>query len=92
MCQILVVLLLQLAKFLCVHHKRARFSNVQMCSPGSVTQFILLEWLLRLPTVINVKRFIKTDSPIRVCSSRFLDRNDIKQSSFGDHVIRNVQR
>ena len=72
--QVLSVLLLQLARFLCVHHNRARFGNVFLYGVGSVSQFILLGWNLCTPTAINVTIHIKTVNLIRVCSSIYLSR------------------
>ena len=71
----LSVLLLQFAKFSCVHWNKARFGNVWIHAVGSVSQVILLGKALCTPTVINVTTIhIKTANLVRVCSSIYLDR------------------
>ena len=72
-CQILSVLLLQLAKFWFIHQDRACFGDVLMYGLGSISQVILLGSALCTPTVINVRRRIKTANTMQVGSSIYVD-------------------
>ena len=73
-CQSSYVLLLQFAKFSCVHQNKARFGNVLGYGVGLISQVILSELALRTPTVINVTKHIRTANSIRVCLTTYSDK------------------
>ena len=73
-CHIFSVLLLQQAKFSCVHHNRTRSCNVLRYGVGSVSQVNVSEYAVCTPTVTNVTKRIKTANLLRVCSLIYVDK------------------